>query len=577
MEFSNINNNKINNYMKIAHKKIYTKYSTNLKQNYNLLLINNILSNSKCHIVALFKEYLLYDEHGEFLKRYYKYYEITSRLIKTFNYYSKTYILYPNYSPLFESKYLYRNIIKKQMIINKMIREKKRNIKKEKEKEIKDENKNEDNFFSNTIYNDILNESKSFTSLLFGEEGKNKKNEQKLNDKIENEKEIEDFTKIIDMIEKTEVKKKKILDFFINSNEKRKKLNNKKSDLVDIQVNSSTKFSNQRNKILYINNMNNYSNSIFFKSTTNSTASGTNSNVNNTIQNQKYFLNKYNINKNMKNNRSSFKLENTYIKINNNNNNININTSKENINNNNEINYKNKKNDKIIYHRKVKSTLIGEYLNRLDLPSNLNVVNSLKTANEAYGDSQNKNIINLNFRKKFRNVNIKNDNSINNKSDLINSMTKIINLPNKIHSNINTERSSKISIFKTPKGKENTIIKLTKMKNSPTKIEIPFFAKKPLFNFIKKRNSPIYIRNHISPISFNNSNGEIQCNTLRNTILNSSRKPKNSYNSILNQNITSPYSKPKCIHKDKKNINISGKNLFNNSHLNLSSEIDKHI
>ena len=539
MEFSNINNNKINNYMKIAHKKIYTKYSTNLKQNYNLLLINNILSNSKCHIVALFKEYLLYDEHGEFLKRYYKYYEITSRLIKTFHYYSKTYILYPNYSPLFESKYLYRNIIKKQMIINKMIREKKRNIKKGKEKEIKDENKNEDNFFSNTIYNDILNESKSFTSLLFGEEGKNKKNEQKSNDKIENEKEIEDFTKIIYMIEKTEVKKKKILDFFINSNEKRKKLNNKKSDLVDIQANSSTKFSNQRNKILYINNMNNYSNSIFFKSTTNSTASGTNSNVNNTIQNQKYFLNKYNINKNMKNNRSSFKLENTYIKINNNN----INTSKENINNN-EINYKNKKNDKIIYHRKVKSTLIGEYLNRLDLPSNLNVVNSLKTANEAYGDSRNKNIINL---------------------------------PNKIHSNIYTERSSKISIFKTPKGKENTIIKLTKMKNSPTKIEIPFFAKKPLFNFIKKRNSPIYIRNHISPISFNNSNGEIQCNTLRNTILNSSRKPKNSYNSILNQNITSPYSKPKCIHKDKKNINISGKNLFNNSHLNLSSEIDKHI
>ena len=574
MEFSNINNNKINNYMKIAHKKIYTKYSTNLKQNYNLLLINNILSNSKCHIVALFKEYLLYDEHGEFLKRYYKYYEITSRLIKTFHYYSKTYILYPNYSPLFESKYLYRNIIKKQMIINKMIREKKRNIKKGKEKEIKDENKNEDNFFSNTIYNDILNESKSFASLLFGEEGKNKKNEQKSNDKIENEKEIEDFTKIIDMIQKTEVKKKKILDFFVNGNEKRKKLNNKKSDLVDIQVNSSTKFSNQRNKILYINNMNNYSNSIFFKSTTNSTASGTNSNVNNTIQNQKYFLNKYNINKNMKNNRSSFKLENTYIKINNN---ININTSKENINNNNEINYKNKKNDKIIYHRKVKSTLIGEYLNRLDLPSNLNVVNSLKTANEAYGDSQNKNIINLNFRKKFRNVNIKNDNSINNKSDLINSMTKIINLPNKIHSNINTERSSKISIFKTPKGKGNTIIKLTKMKNSPTKIEIPIFGKKPLFNFIKKRNSPIYIRNHISPISFNNSNGEIQCNTLRNTILNSSRKPKNSYNSILNQNITSPYSKPKCIHKDKKNINISGKNLFNNSHLNLSSEIDKHI
>ena len=37
-----------------------------------------------------------------------------------------------------------------------------------------------------------------------------------------------------------------------------------------------------------------------------------------------------------------------------------------------------KKVDKILYHRKIKSTLIGECLNKLDLPSNVNIINSLK-------------------------------------------------------------------------------------------------------------------------------------------------------------------------------------------------------
>ena len=37
-----------------------------------------------------------------------------------------------------------------------------------------------------------------------------------------------------------------------------------------------------------------------------------------------------------------------------------------------------KKQDKIIYHRKVKSTIIGDYLNKAELPSNSNVINSLK-------------------------------------------------------------------------------------------------------------------------------------------------------------------------------------------------------
>ena len=172
MELLNTNAHyiKINCYIKKAHNKLYIKYSSNPKVNYNLFLINTILSNSKCHIVAIFKDHLLYDENGEFMKRYYKQNEITTKLIKIFNYYSNNSIFYPNYSPLVESKYLYYNIIKKQMIVNKIINDRKK-LKKEK---IINVNKNEDIFFSNTIYNDILDESESFMSFLFGEDGKSK-------------------------------------------------------------------------------------------------------------------------------------------------------------------------------------------------------------------------------------------------------------------------------------------------------------------------------------------------------------------------------------------------------------------
>ena len=261
----------------------------------------------------------------------------------------------------------------------------------------------------------------------------------------------------------------------------------------------------------------------------------------------------------MKNNRSSFKNENIYKKINN----ISYNnTLKENINNN-EMYIKNTKQDKIIYHRKVNSSLIGNYLKRLDLPSNLSLINSLKIANETFGDAQKSNINNAKFHKKFKNINIKNQYPENDKNDLTSPKSKIINLPKNILSNIINEKNDINKKNKTLKGKGNTIIKLTKMANNSTKIEIPFFTKKPLYCLAQKRKSPIYIRNHLPAIFFNNSNGEIHSNTSRNTLY---RKPENRYKSeYANPNMTTPYSKPKGIIKDKKCLNISAKKLFRNS------------
>ena len=56
---------------KRANSLIYENYNK-VATSYNLLVLDNILSNGKYHIVALFKEFLIIDDNSEFLKRYYK-------------------------------------------------------------------------------------------------------------------------------------------------------------------------------------------------------------------------------------------------------------------------------------------------------------------------------------------------------------------------------------------------------------------------------------------------------------------------------------------------------------------------
>ena len=57
------NSNEFKNCLKLAQNKIYTKYSRNLYNKFNKLIINTILRNGKCHIVALFKDFLLYYDY----------------------------------------------------------------------------------------------------------------------------------------------------------------------------------------------------------------------------------------------------------------------------------------------------------------------------------------------------------------------------------------------------------------------------------------------------------------------------------------------------------------------------------
>ena len=85
------------------------------KEYYNTKIINDIIYNEQTNIVSVFKDYLIFDDVSEFLKRYYKKNESVSRLPKVITFddtYSK---VFPNYVCLPESKYMFKNIERKQL------------------------------------------------------------------------------------------------------------------------------------------------------------------------------------------------------------------------------------------------------------------------------------------------------------------------------------------------------------------------------------------------------------------------------------------------------------------------------
>ena len=163
---------------------------------YGTIVINNIIYNEKSHIVATFKDYLISDDISEFSKRYYNSIESSIRLPKFYEYYETYSRIYPNYTILPEAKYIYKNIHKKQRMIDQQqveeSEERKKDSKKVKNK--KKNNEKDDLVFNTEIYNSIVNKSEDLYNLLFG-----------INKNFENsEKTQEDFNKIIKEIKKSE-------------------------------------------------------------------------------------------------------------------------------------------------------------------------------------------------------------------------------------------------------------------------------------------------------------------------------------------------------------------------------------
>ena len=98
---------------RILHRK-YQKYDYAV----NVRIVNDIVFNEKTSMVALFKDYLIVDDLNEFLKQYYSSDDIAFRLPRILDFYDKYSTVFPNYICLEESKYMFKNIERKQRIIN---------------------------------------------------------------------------------------------------------------------------------------------------------------------------------------------------------------------------------------------------------------------------------------------------------------------------------------------------------------------------------------------------------------------------------------------------------------------------
>lgn len=144
---------------------------------YNVRQINDIVYNEKANIVANFKDFLIFDDCSEFLKRYYKSKEIDERLPKLYDYYENYSKIFPNYIILPEAKYIYKNIQKKQRLIDTQQMLEADNQKK------KDDDSSY--IFDTKIQDSIMNQSSSFAVQSFNQDFLKKNLVANMNDSME--------------------------------------------------------------------------------------------------------------------------------------------------------------------------------------------------------------------------------------------------------------------------------------------------------------------------------------------------------------------------------------------------------
>lgn len=139
------------------NKNLSKKYMTS-KDFYNVKIVNDIIYNENTHIVSVFKDYLILDDISEFLKRSYAAIETKPRLIKIYEFYDKYSKVFPNYVVLPESKYMFKNIERKQRMIDE-----KQKYKNEQEKRLKNRVERKSN---NGGFSDLLDSSESIEKIF---------------------------------------------------------------------------------------------------------------------------------------------------------------------------------------------------------------------------------------------------------------------------------------------------------------------------------------------------------------------------------------------------------------------------
>lgn len=143
-------------------RAFFYSYKTD-ENTYNYKLVTDIIYNEKTRLVARFKDYLIFDDISEFCRRFYGMDESTARIKKLSKFYENYSRIFPNYLKIPESTYIYKNIRKKQKLIDKLnqIEEENKINHLNQLKKINEHNNNlkgDSSVYKNTIFNtDIKN------------------------------------------------------------------------------------------------------------------------------------------------------------------------------------------------------------------------------------------------------------------------------------------------------------------------------------------------------------------------------------------------------------------------------------
>ena len=251
---------------------------------FNILIIENLMCNGRCHLVAVFKNYLIEDDKSEYLRRFYKKKESTPRLKKLFAYHDETSVIFPNYVPLAESKYLYNNVIKKQRVIDEQ--QSLDRIRKDNKTKKNSVIKKEERMFNSTIVGEIFKSNKSVIRIMFGLDEKDLNNNNNKN-YCNEDSECEEFEKLINEVEKAEESADNMNDNSLEGFN----LTNKASKY-------KLKLGNKLNSNIPKNNKNNDKQYNVTNNSTNITSTSNINNLNNNINNNTN-LKKYNKNINI--------------------------------------------------------------------------------------------------------------------------------------------------------------------------------------------------------------------------------------------------------------------------------------
>ena len=150
--------------------KLTAKYSAN-SYTYSNIIINKILLNQKCSALSKYKDLKLYNKEKEFFHRFYTKRELFLRLKKVCEFYEKYSKIFPNYICLYESKFIYKNIRRKQKMIDAVNQKKYENRKGDK---VDKDNKYFDNeIFKGDVFTNEVNKEIEKENIIINQNYQN--------------------------------------------------------------------------------------------------------------------------------------------------------------------------------------------------------------------------------------------------------------------------------------------------------------------------------------------------------------------------------------------------------------------